>query len=148
MFLIASSRPWGGAKRAWIRWVIMAILTRLSDRSCVSAGGVPSFYFVVLSFLLSPPGSGRLVAPLLLGWGRGRLFEAAPPLPGWGAALGAPGPLVLLPGAPLLGGAAGGGASLPPLCLGIAHSDHARNLPPMWLKFHLCFLKRHLFVLV
>ena len=94
-----------------------------------------SFSFVVPPLSPSLSGSGRLVAPLLLGWGRGRLFEAAPPLPGWGAALGAPGPLVLLPGAPLFGGAAGGGASLPPLLFEVrSQRSCERSLTPLWLK--------------
>ena len=95
----------------------------------IHSGSGGSFYFVVpLSLPLS--GSGRLVAPLLLGWGRGRLFEAAPPLPGWGAALGALGPLPLLPVVLLWSTACGWGSlPLPPrgvggfgVCAGIGFS--------------------------
>ena len=86
----------------------------------------------LLSALCSPlapwVGSPGGAPPPGLGSGSPCSCKVAPPLPGWWAALGAPGPLVLLPGAPLLGGAAGGGASLPPLCLVPMFRYHADRL--------------------
>ena len=114
----------------------------------------PASTSIMLSILLSPlsfSSLGRVAwgaPPPGVGSGLACSCKLAPPFPGWWAALGALGPLVLLPGAPLLGGAAGGGASLPPLCLGIVHSDHAEDLPPNWAQgFTRCVLTKRLCLL-